>query len=905
MKFEEFFQALWGKDPFPWQKRLSAKVLSEGWPTSIGLPTAAGKTALLDIAVHALATNPERSARRIFFVVDRRVIVDEALERAMTIAERLAKAPADSPLRALADALRKIGSCDEPLTVNRLRGGVERSETWADSPTQPVLVCSTVDQIGSSLLFQAYGRSNYQWPIRAALAANDSLIVLDEAHTSQPFAETLEAIRRFHGKSALTEPIGRAMRVVEMSATPRGGGDVFHEDEADKADEELNLRWTASKRVRSLELVEDDAKFVKAMFEAAKSMKDAKVIGVICNRVRTAREVFAELAKVEGTSAILFIGRARPFDRDRLWREHRRWIEAGRTEDPEVPIFVVATQCIEVGANISFDALVTEIASVDALEQRLGRLDRLGRKRISNVVIVARKEQIKANAEDAVYGTALPPTWKWLLERTPKAGKKKKGAETFLDLGALELRQALQELDADARAAMTKPRESAPILLPAHLDLLCQTSPKPAAVPDAALYLHGPKSGPADVEVVWRADLRADLNVEKKSDEWLDRVAICPPASAEALAVPVWEVRRWLAGRSGGDLADIEGQSPIERKTDEPTKPFVIWRGEEDSEVSPELRPGDRIVVPATYGGCDRWGWNPASKSAVVDIGDQVKAQAGRFILRLGAHSDLPKDLAKCESGSEAIEILKTSALPDWLVKMVEKVRSPKLVTDEDGRLLALVGRGSFSQGSRSSQYTVQVKLCAHLKGVEEWAKLFSSGLPEGLRETVLAAARWHDIGKADPRFQAWLAGGVLRTTPLLAKSGGNGNNRAAVESARKKARYPKGGRHELLSVAMLEGGGARPGIDFELLLHLVASHHGRCRPFAPVVTDDEGPSVSFNGWTASANHGLWRAASGIADRFWKLNDRFGWYGLAYLEAVLRLADARRSEQEQKEAENE
>jgi CRISPR-associated endonuclease/helicase Cas3 len=159
MNFSEFFRAMWGpgKEPFPWQEDLAEQVLRGGWPSSIGLPTAAGKTALLDIAVFALAMGAPGAARRIFFVVDRRVIVDEAAQRAADLSARLAEAPSGSELGRLAQQLRELGRADTPLEVATIRGGIPRDYSWAGSPLQPAIVCSTVDQIGSSLLYRAYG----------------------------------------------------------------------------------------------------------------------------------------------------------------------------------------------------------------------------------------------------------------------------------------------------------------------------------------------------------------------------------------------------------------------------------------------------------------------------------------------------------------------------------------------------------------------------------------------------------------------------------------------------------------------------------------------------------------------------------------------------------------------------
>src|SRR5580698_2953938 len=112
-QFEKFYKSVHEKadDPtfgaFPWQRRL-AKLVHEGdWPRAIALPTAAGKTACIDIAVFALACGAKNAARRIFFVVDRRIVVDQAFEHAKKLAKVLDRA-SDCVLHETADALRDI-----------------------------------------------------------------------------------------------------------------------------------------------------------------------------------------------------------------------------------------------------------------------------------------------------------------------------------------------------------------------------------------------------------------------------------------------------------------------------------------------------------------------------------------------------------------------------------------------------------------------------------------------------------------------------------------------------------------------------------------------------------------------------------------------------------------------------
>ena len=66
-----------------------------------------------------------------------------------------------------------------------------------------------------------------------------------------------------------------------------------------------------------------------------------------------------------------------------------------------------------------------------------------------------------------------------------------------------------------------------------------------------------------------------------------------------------------------------------------------------------------------------------------------------------------------------------------------------------------------------------------------------------------------------------------------------------------------------------------------------------------PVVVEYDHGGVTL---VASSDHGLARLGSGIDTLFWDLGERYGWHRLAYLEAVFRLADHRRSAEERSHA---
>jgi len=948
--FDVWFQALnEGRGPFPWQRRLfrdwlcPANPRDARWPSLLGLPTASGKTALIDLAVLALAAGSPCARRRIAFVVDRRVVVDEATLRAAAVAARLrdALATPDDPLHEVAQALMSLGG-DQPLVVATLRGGMPGDDGWARSPAQPAVILSTVDQVGSGLLFRAYGgHGPRSWPIHAGLLGRDTLLVIDEAHCAVPFCETVQAISE-RWQELAEHAVGNNLTLVRMSATP-GEDPDFTLDDEDRRDGTLAQRLRARKPAE-LVLLESRAQnhrteLVREAVERANRLATSMgrgVVGIVVNRVADARAIFERL-DMGGEQKLLLTGRVRGWERDDLLLRWLPRLRAGNRELAENPLAVVATQCIEVGANLDFDALITEVASLDALRQRFGRLNRLGHREAAHAVILATARQVElgeggdAVEPDAVYGHALARTWAWLQSQAS-------GDPRCVDLGidALELILPAGE---ELSGLCQEVRRAYP-LLPSHLDLLAQTSPPPEPSPEISAYLHGTTASSPDVTVVWRADLPTD-----NPRVWADRVAVQPPLTGEGCPVPIWEFRRWLC-RDGGpslatrDLGDVEGVDATEEVLPE-GKRVLRWRGLEEAEVLDAMRvsPGDTVVVPSTYGGCDRLGWNPWSLSPVEDIGDAVAYRAKRRpVLRLGVLETVLRQIDDAAEGNRALHDLRAWAneeedapepsdalrrlaavaeLPDWLRGLARSLAEDRHLRAVDaGGAYAITGRPGFAEelstADDRSTHGIPVPLVDHVTGVQEYTRRYAAalGLPEEIASDLAMAGWLHDVGKADPRFQLLLHGGdeiaaALAPVPL-AKSGQNDRNRGALRRARQTSGYPRDARHEAQSLALIMD---QPQLrhkanDWDLVQHLVASHHGFARPFLPVAPDPHPLEVALTHGDLrlahSSDHQLYRLDAGVAERYWRLVRRYGWWGLAWLEAVLRLADQRRSEHERR-----
>lgn len=952
-QFPDFFRALWGVDPFPWQVMLADRVARDGWPAALDLPTASGKTACIDIALFTLAMQSEQplegrtAPRRVWFVVDRRIVVDEAFDRAQAIASRLARAES-GPLRLIADRLRTLAGTERPLAVARLRGGVFRDDGWARLPSQPAVITSTVDQLGSRLLFRGYGRSHLSAPIFAGLAANDSLILLDEAHCSVPFLQTLRAIETYRGADWAESPVAAPFAFVVMSATPPAGvseDQIFPGADRDAALEHdvLRKRLEASKQADLVELKvkgSDDPLVAEAAKRAQNFIREGKRrVAVMVNRVATAGRVadaLAENARDEDEyEVVLLTGRLRPYERDQIIESWKPYLKARDPDNPPRPIVLVTTQCLEVGADFSFEAVVTEAASLDALRQRFGRLDRTGAAGTSSAAILIRdRDSDPANAKpDPVYGSALARTWQLLKKKSERHGDGVK-----IDFGIEAMRRALDEVE-DLTPYLA-PTTDAPVLLPAHLDLLCQTAPPPHPEPDVQQYLHGAGRGAPEVQVVWRADLGDDV------ETWVETVAMCRPVVTEMLSAPLWRVRAWLREAVGEDIStDVEGAEDPASDEAGRTRPFLLWRGRARSrraEKAEAILPGDVVVVPASYGieGLARAGGVEGLGSARLDLWERARKSAGRPpAVRL--QRAVLEPWLDCEPLRALAELAQAPAVAsDALRESIDDVLNYTRTTEEEpagpprwwcdllaasrgGRIerhpaggLVLFGRSSKPTAEEPDLFADEDDLTclSHAsQSLDEHSKLVGNTverlaarcLPEDLRKVVTEAAYWHDCGKLDERFQILLYQGdeltALTARAPLAKSEAIAASPAQRRALREASGLPQNFRHEMLSVLLAPKHAAAPadGHLADLFLHLVASHHGYARPLAPVCDDPEPPSVDgrlgdIQVSLSSEERRQWtahRVDSGLADRFWALTRRHGWWGLAYLEAIVRLGD--------------
>lgn len=233
------------------------------------------------------------------------------------------------------------------------------------------------------------------------------------------------------------------------------------------------------------------------------------------------------------------------------------------------------------------------------------------------------------------------------------------------------------------------------------------------------------------------------------------------------------------------------------------------------------------------------------------------------------------------------------------------------------------------SQGEHLSLNRTPVSLADHLRRVEQKATRLTKALdlPEQDKGRVALASRWHDIGKAHPAFQNMLLfsmGGEARpwVGTLLAKSSGSGKPYYAVCDAQRRIHQRRYFRHELASMLawLAQAGDAE---DADLIAYLILAHHGKVRTGLRALPNESPPPESDRlfargVWDKDTLPGLdlgehrfaetrldlalmelgeGPAGPSWSERIGRLLAAQGPFRLAWLEALVRIADWRASRQ--------
>lgn len=902
--FAEAFRDLTGHRPMSWQSRLFGQLVDGLVPDAIDLPTGLGKTSVMAVwlIARALAEVPQRRIlpRRLVYVVDRRVVVDQATE----VAEALGKA-----IAALPDLRHALGLEDRPLPLSTLRGQHIDNREWLADPAACAVIVGTVDMIGSRLLFEGYGVSSRMRPYHAGLLGADTLIVLDEAHLVPPFEHLLRSIVAdgcdFGGIGPEAGAVP-ASRLLSLSATGAVAGDasrrMFRLDPADHADPTVAKRLIAKKTLRALRIAEGKDVLADAMTEqawalAAEGGAPARCI-VYCDSREIAEGVkrkIDERAKVRkaDVDTELLVGGRRVWEREGA-RERLEQIGflAGNGAPRVKPSFLIATSAGEVGVDLDADHLVCDLVPWERMVQRFGRVNRRGQGDATLVILHGDEPRPKKpdkpteqELRQAVGFRALA-----LLEALPPAGDGRDASP-----GALHALKARAETDADLRRAIEQATSSEPLhpaLTRPLVDAWSMTSlERHAGRPAIEPWLRGWVEQEPQTTVIWRRHLPIQAGDAGQPPTARRRdveafLEAAPPHESEKLESETWRVLDWLEKRvrallSGRPLPrpDAPDDGDVAVLLLSPRGDFVCHtfdslaearKGRAREELERRLA-GATVLVDHRLGGLRDGMLDPSAGGPIetADASAEWSPHAGFRVRRVRAGPDGRMPRYEPEGG--------------WRFEAEIVVQ-----TDPEGEPLETLVVEDFKGDARRedarSMATPQTLHAHQARAAREAERLARAlELSDIATRSLTAAARLHDEGKRAANWQR--AFKAERDARACGLSGPLAKTRGPIDQ-----RILGGYRHEFGSLPVVEVDvevGDLPPDWRDLVLHLVAAHHGFGRPVMPTTGVEDAPP------TALASR-----AQAVALRFARLQRRWGPWGLAWWEALLRAADQRASRED-------
>ena len=641
---------------------------------------------------------------------------------------------------------------------------------------------------------------------------------------------------------------------------------------------------------------------------------------IYCNRRKVAENVAESLRKQTRredftVEVILFVGGRRIHERQGAARQlFANGLIAGNDVVPKVPVFVIATSAGEVGVDLDADQMVCDLVEWERMVQRLGRVNRRGL-HISKVLVIDQGPPDKKQAGEAAV--LRHQSVRLLLENLPmdEMGGHNASPSALVALGK----------DPNWKkhiAEATTPSPLYPALTRPLIDAWAMTSlVDHTGRPEPKRWLRGWVDDPPQTTLIWRHFLPIKFVGTGSSTRILEEVSddieaffdAAPLQTVELLETETGRVVDWLKKRAGrlikdvnafeaqhnlvesraedndnstaaaadgrGDLrAPLSSHSPIAflmnaRGKFEDTLSLSLAARSNTRELNQKLA-GRRLIVDARLKGLDDGLLDTNTNNPVPTIDNdwcnsehpddsptiraRLLSDSARNRLASG-RKEAQRDTENAPDAWYETFSLPIQISPDgdstesWLVVEKQLVA----ITDEEARAIA------------PTNQTLQ----EHLAQVE----LAVTRIAEALELTrndqamLVAAARYHDVGKQAPRWQR--AFNAPHHGGPYAKTAGPLNRKLL-----------NGYRHEFFSMLNAEES-SLDGFDlsdlrFDLALHLIAAHHGGARPIIGIEGCDTLPPTAA-GYKARE----------AALRFNRLQRQWGPWGLAWWEALLRSAD--------------
>jgi CRISPR-associated endonuclease/helicase Cas3 len=497
-------------------------------------------------------------------------------------------------------------------------------------------------------LNRGYGMSRFDWPIHFGLLNQDCHWIVDEVQLMGPGLWTTAQLdwmrrKRFPGlRPCRTTWMSATMgtRFLQTTDRRKDGCDTVRsfepgfEDDSNKA---LGLRRAALRPVefhrpergkKARPLVEQIAS------AAIAAHRPGTLTLIVCNTVRTAQEIFQATGQETEAGAakrILLTSRFRAADRrdaegTLLAFESRR--SQGHLGAGDPGLICVSTQVVEAGLDISAHRLWTEHAPWPSLVQRLGRLNRDGKDNEARAVVwkITPESRRKHEGEEWIgpYRTVALNQASSLLEALAPISRQKTATEALAKLQA-----QMPEKYAEALAISPEP-------CPRALDVHGLFSTEPdlyGGFTDVSRFVRNGDPD-ADVLVFWRG--------------WRGG----PPPTGDALNGPPLDPDEEACPVALGRLQELLKSAQARA---------WLWddRTERWEAVLPQnLRPGMTVMLRGEVGGYSRaLGWTGAIGDRLEGLPPPGRGRALRDDWRsdAGYWSSLASHLADARRGAALI----------------------------------------------------------------------------------------------------------------------------------------------------------------------------------------------------------------------------------------------------------